>query len=89
MARTYWEKRKDGSLEFLGAFRDAHVVKDQRQPQAKGLIIDIPDLPDPQAVLDRLADRVTLAGLPTAITKRLAAKMPTSVPWVQIEGFVK
>lgn len=87
MARTYWEKKSDGSLEFLGAFRDGHTVKDQRQPQAKGFILDIQDIADPQGVLDRLADRVLLVGLPSAITKRLANGV--TLPWAQLEGYVK
>lgn len=91
MARTYWEPKADqlGTYEFLGAFRDGHVVKDPKQPQGKGFILDIQDIPDPQGVLDRLADRVLLVGLPSAITKRLQARMPTTLPWAQVEGFLK
>jgi hypothetical protein len=88
MSRTYWEKKPDGAYEFLGAFRDGHAVKDQRQPQAKAAVIDITDR-DIQGVLDSLADRVLLVGLPSAITKRLQARMPWAGPWAQIEGFAK
>lgn len=88
MARTYWEKKPSGAYEFLGAFRDGHIVKDQKQPQAKASVIDITDK-DIQGVLDSLADRVLLVGLPSSVTKRLAAKMPWVGPWAQIEGFVK
>ena len=40
MSRTYWEKKPDGTLEFLGAFTDGHKVKDQKQPQGRGAVID-------------------------------------------------
>lgn len=88
MARTYWAKLPDNSFEFLGAFRDGHIVKDQKQPQAKASVIDITDK-DIQGVLDGLADRVLLVNLPQAVTKRLAAKMPWAGPWAQLEGFVR
>lgn len=89
MVRTYWEPKKDGAWEFLGAFRAGHVCKDPKQPQGKGHILDIQDLADPQAVLDKLAERVLLVGLPTAVTKRLQAKAPAAYPWSQLEGYVK
>lgn len=88
MARTYWDKKKDGSFEFLGAFKDDHQVKDKKQPQARGVIIDIPDL-DIQGVLDHLADRVLLVGLPTSIKNRMTGLRIAQVPWNQLEGFVK
>lgn len=89
MSRTYWEQKKDGSLEFLGAFRDGHAVKDPKQPQAQGRVIDVQDIPDPQGVLDKLDGKVLLVGLPTAITRRLAARMPVPLPWAQLEGFFR
>lgn len=88
MARTYWAKKKDGSFEFLGAFKDDHVVKDRKQPQAAGVIIDIPGR-DVQGVLDLLADRVLLVNLPSAIQKRLLGPSTAQVPWEQLEGYVK
>lgn len=88
MSRTYWEKKPDGSLEFLGAFTDGHKVRDTKQPQGRALVIDIPDK-SIEGVLEALGDRVKLESLPSAITKRLAAKMPVTVPWAQLEGFVK
>ncbi len=90
MARTYWEKKKDGSFEFLGAFKDGHVVKDPKQPQARGSIIDIPGM-EVQGVLDSLADRVLLVNLPTAIKNKLTGNGAhiAQVPWAQLEGFLK
>lgn len=87
MARTYWELKKDGSMEFLGAFQDGHTVKDPKQPQAQGRILDIQDILDPQAVLDRLNGKVLLVGLPSPILKRMQARI--AVPWAQIEGFLR
>ena len=93
MARTYWDRRPDGSFEFLGVYRDGHQVKDPKAPQGKGFVLDVTDL-DVAGIEQRLAldGRPTpplLVGLPTAIVKRLAARMPTPVPWAQIEGFVR
>lgn len=86
MARTYWAK-KETDWEFLGAFRDGHKAN-PNTPQAEGHVIDVQDL-DVQGVLDALADRVMLVGLPSAISKRLQARMAAVVPWAQIEGFVR
>ncbi len=88
MSRTYWEKKPDGTLEFLGAFTDGHKVKDPKQPQGRGVVIDITDK-SIEGVLEALSDRVLLVGLPSAITKRIAARMSVTVPWAQLEGFVR
>ncbi len=92
MARTYWAP-KGQDWEFLGAFRDGHQVKDPKAPQGSGFIIDIQGL-DVQGVNDKLQVETRpapprLVGLPTAITKRLQARMPVPLPWAQVEGFVK
>jgi hypothetical protein len=93
MARTYWLKQPDNTYEFLGAFRDGHQAN-PKQPQAKASVLDITDLPDPQAVVDKLGmesreSPPRLVNLPSAIGKRLTARMVWSGPWAQIEGFVK
>lgn len=88
MARTYWAP-KGQDWEFLGAYRDGHQVKDAKSPQAKGSILDIQGVTDVQGVLDLLAGRVLLVGLPAAIAKRLQARVAHSLPWAQIEGYVK
>jgi hypothetical protein len=88
MSRTYWADKKDGSWEFLGVFKDGHQVKDPKAPQGSGHILDVTDR-DVQGFLDSLNGRVMLAGLPSAISKRLVARMPTPITWAQLEGFVK
>ena len=88
MSRTYWEKKPDSTLEFLGAFTDGHKVRDTKQPQGRASVIDIQDK-SIEGVLEALGDRVLLVGLPSAITKRITARIPVSVPWAQLEGFVK
>ena len=89
MVRTYWEPKKDGAWEFLGAFRAEHKVKDPKSPQAKGHILDVTDIPDAQAMNEKLDGRVLLVGLPTSITKHLQARVPKALPWAQLEGYVK
>lgn len=86
MARTYWAQ-KGNDWEFLGAFRDGHKA-DPKQPQGRGHIIDIQDLPV-QGMLDRLGGRVMLVGIPSAIGKRLQSRVPANLSWAQIEGYVK
>lgn len=93
MARTYWTPKEGGAYEFLGAFRDGHVAH-KSTPQAKGAIVDITDLDVPGVEVKlRLSERdagpPVLQGLPTAITKRFAARMPASLPWALVEGLVK
>lgn len=88
MSRTYWEKKPDGTYEFLGAFTDGHKVKDTKQPQGRAAVIDITDK-SIEGILEALGERVLLVGLPSSIGKRLAARMPAVMPWAQLEGFVK
>jgi hypothetical protein len=88
MARTYWAPKKDGTWEFLGVFRDGHQVKDPKAPQGSGHILDITDR-DVQGFLDTMNGRVLLVNLAGPIVKRLLARMPASLPWSQLEGYVK
>jgi hypothetical protein len=92
MARTYWHPHKDGSLEFLGAFRDGHTAK-PGSIQAQGRILDIQDLDlagaEQRLALDGRPSPPLLVGLPSAISKRLQARMPAALPWAQLEGFIK
>lgn len=93
MARTYWEQKPDKALEFLGVFKDGHVSKDPKSPQSRGRIIDIVEMDvaalEGKLALDGRPNPPLLVGLPTAITKRLDARMPAQVPWAQLEGFLK
>lgn len=93
MARTYWKPLADGSLEFLGAFRDGHAVKNPKDPQAGARVIDLTDLDIPGAH-ERLQVETRpapprLVGLPSAIANRLHARMIVPLPWAQLEGYVK
>lgn len=91
--RTYWAPQPDGSFEFLGAFREGHQVKDMKQPQGQGKIVDITDLDvlglEAKLALDGRPNPPKLVGMPSAITKRFQAKMPLTAPWAQVEGYVR
>lgn len=87
MARTYWAP-KGQDWEFLGAYQDKHQVKDKASPQARGSILDLEGM-GVQDVLDKLDGRVKLAGLPANWTRRMVARMPTSLKWSELEGYVK
>jgi hypothetical protein len=92
MARTYWAPQ-GSDWEFLGAFPDGHKVRDLKQPQGSGAILDLQDM-TAQAAVDALQAETRpapprLVGLPSAIAKRLQAKAPVVLPWAQIEGYVK
>lgn len=90
MARTYWGRR-DGGLEFLGAFRDGHAFdgKRPRDPQfADAVTIDVADK-DIAGVLDAMGDKVMLVDVPAAMRNRIRAGMTLSLSWGQIEGFLK
>lgn len=85
--RTYWCPAGEGRLEFLGAFPPGHVA-DANTPQGSAHIIDVPGLTIAE-MLRRLAGRVYLVNLPLETARWLAPRVPATVPWKQLEGFVK
>lgn len=92
MARTYWKPHADGTFEFLGVFADNHQAR-PKTPQADGRILDITDksMGEVDALL-ALADRPApprLVDLPSAIAKRFQARIVVTLPWNQVEGYVK
>lgn len=91
MSRTYWAAREGNKFEFLGAFKDGHVVDPKKQanaPQLGAAIIDFAGLTI-EEVLKRLGDRVHLVGLPIKMKNRMVVKIPTTIEWAHIEGFLK
>jgi hypothetical protein len=92
MVRTYWAP-KGQDWEFLGAFPAGHVVRDVKQPQGMGHVLDISDL-DVRGANEKLQVETRpapprIVGAPTAMTKRLQARAPYAITWAQLEGYVK
>lgn len=85
MARTHW-RDSAGGWEFLGAFPDDHK-QNPRSGCVYGAVIVVPGTA--QEFLDRLGERVHLVNPPAAIRKRLAANQEFTIPFDQLDGFLK